>query len=138
MIYGEKAYFDYINAQGGVNGRKIDYKYALDDGGNPSQFTQLANDLVNQDHVFAVTGVASLFFSPNILVESKTPTYGYNVTANWAGPPNLFAAGGSVQFLPSIAPQVAYVAQAAKAPKIGMVAYGVAASAAACQAQTRG
>jgi branched-chain amino acid transport system substrate-binding protein len=39
VIYGEKAYFDYINAQGGVNGRKIDYKYALDDGGNPSQFT---------------------------------------------------------------------------------------------------
>ena len=38
VIYGEKAYFDYINAKGGVNGRKIDYKYALDDGGNPSQF----------------------------------------------------------------------------------------------------
>jgi branched-chain amino acid transport system substrate-binding protein len=32
LIYGEKAYFDYINAQGGVNGRKIDYRYALDDG----------------------------------------------------------------------------------------------------------
>ena len=138
VIYGEKAYFDYINAQGGVNGRKIDYKYALDDGGNPSQFTQLAEDLVNQDHVFAVTGVASLFFSPNIVVESKTPTYGYNVTANWAGPPNLFAAGGSVQYLPSIAPEVAYVARAAKATKIGMVAYGVAASAAACQAADKG
>ena len=117
VIYGEKAYFDYINALGGVNGRKIDYKYALDDGGNPSQFTQLADDLVNQDHVFAVTGVASLFFSPNIVVESKTPTYGYNVTANWAGPPNLFAAGGSVQHLPSIAPQVAYVARAPKPPR---------------------
>src|SRR5450631_2231275 len=35
LIYGEKAYYDYINAQGGVNGRMIDYKYALDDGGNP-------------------------------------------------------------------------------------------------------
>ena len=31
LIYGEKAYFDYIDAQGGINGRKIDYKYALDD-----------------------------------------------------------------------------------------------------------
>ena len=29
LIYGEKAYYQYINAQGGVNGRKIDYKYAL-------------------------------------------------------------------------------------------------------------
>jgi branched-chain amino acid transport system substrate-binding protein len=98
----------------------------------------VAEDLVNQDHVFAVTGVASLFFSPNVLVESKIPTYGYNVTANWAGPPNLFAAGGSVQYLPSIAPEVAYVARAAKATKIGMVAYGVAASAAACQAADAG
>lgn len=133
LIYGEKAYFDYINAKGGINGRKIDYKYALDDGGNPSQFTQLASDLVNQDHVFAVTGVASLFFSPNILVEAKIPTYGYNVTANWQGPRNLFAAGGSVQYLPTLAPDVAYVARAAKATKIGIVAYGVAASAAACQ-----
>jgi ABC-type branched-subunit amino acid transport system substrate-binding protein len=138
VIYGERAYFDYINAQGGVNGRTIDYKYALDDGGNPSQFTQLAEDLVNQDHVFAVTGVASLFFTPNVVVEAKIPTYGYNVTANWNGPPNLFAAGGSVQYLASIAPYVSYVARAAKATKIGMVAYGVAASAAACQAADQG
>ena len=84
LIYGEEAYFKYINAQGGINGRQINLKYTLDDGGNPSQFTQLANTLINQDHVFAVTGVATAFFSPNIFVESKTPTYGYNVTANWS------------------------------------------------------
>ena len=96
MIQGEKAYFDYINAQGGVNGRKIDYKYPLDDGGNPTTFNQLANTLINQDHVFAVTGIGTAFFSPNLFVESNIPTYGYNVTGNWAGAKNLFAAGGSV------------------------------------------
>ena len=101
LIYGEKAYYQYINAQGGVNGRKIDYKYALDDGGNPTTFNQLANTLINQDHVFAVTGVATAFFSPNLFVESGIPTYGYNVTGNWAGPKNLFAAGGSVQYYPA-------------------------------------
>ena len=84
LIYGEEGYFKYINAQGGINGRQINLKYTLDDGGNPSQFTQLANTLINQDHVFAVTGVATAFFTPNIFVESKTPTYGYNVTNNWA------------------------------------------------------
>src|SRR6202522_1600259 len=83
LIYGEKAYYDYINAQGGINGRKIDYKYALDDGGNPSEFTQLANTLINQDHVFAVTGIATAFFTPSLFVEAGTPTYGYNVTENW-------------------------------------------------------
>ena len=86
LIYGEKAYYDYINAQGGVNGRKIDYKYALDDGGNPTTFNQLANTLINQDHVFAVTGVATAFFSPNLFVESGIPTYGYNVTGQLGGP----------------------------------------------------
>jgi branched-chain amino acid transport system substrate-binding protein len=134
LIYGEEAYFKYINAQGGINGRLINLKYTLDDGGNPSQFTQLANTLINQDHVFAVTGVATAFFSPNVFVESKTPTYGYNVTENWNGPPNLFAAGGSVIYTPAEAPGVAFVARSAKATKIAIVAYGVASSAAACQA----
>jgi ABC-type branched-subunit amino acid transport system substrate-binding protein len=138
LIYGEKAYFDYINAQGGINGRKINLQYTLDDGGNPSQFTQLASTLINQDHVFAVTGVATAFFTPNIFVESKTPTYGYNVTNNWAGPANLFAAYGSVQYLPAGAPGDAYVTRAAKGTKVALVAYGVASSAAACQAAAAG
>jgi ABC-type branched-subunit amino acid transport system substrate-binding protein len=134
LIYGEKAYYQYINAQGGVNGRKIDYKYALDDGGNPTTFNQLANTLINQDHVFAVTGVATAFFSPNLFTESGIPTYGYNVTGNWAGPSNLFAAGGSVQYYPAEGPIVGYVSKQTKSPKIAFVAYGVAASASACQA----
>src|ERR1700733_2142318 len=136
LIYGEKAYYDYINASGGVNGRKIDYKYALDDGGNPTTFNQLANTLINQDHVFAVTGVATAFFSPNLFVESGIPTYGYNVTGNWQGPANLFAAGGSVQYYPAAGPQVSYVPrQTQKSPSISFVAYGVAASAASCQSE---
>jgi branched-chain amino acid transport system substrate-binding protein len=136
LIYGEKAYYDYINAQGGVNGRKINYQYALDDGGNPTTFNQLANTLINQDHVFAVTGVATAFFSPNLFVESGIPTYGYNVTGNWQGPSNLFAAGGSVQYYPAGAPEVAYLARKTqKSPSIAFVAYGVAASAAACQSE---
>src|ERR1700735_1736562 len=136
LIYGEKAYYSYINAQGGVNGRKINYKYALDDGGNPTTFNQLANTLINQDHVFAVTGVATAFFSPNLFTESGIPTYGYNVTGNWAGPLNLFAATGSVNDSQAAGPQVTYVARATqKKPSIAFIAYGVAASAASCQAE---
>jgi branched-chain amino acid transport system substrate-binding protein len=136
LIYGEKAYFAYINAQGGVNGRKINYQYALDDGGNPTTFNQLANTLINQDHVFAVTGVGTAFFSPNLFVEAKIPTYGYDVTGNWAGPANLFAAGGSVQYYQAGAPQVAYVARHTQSkPSIAFIAYGIAASADACQAE---
>ena len=104
LIYGEKAYYQYINAQGGVNGRKIDYKYALDDGGNPTTFNQLANTLINQDHVFAVTGVATAFFSPNLFVESGIPTYGYNVTGNWAGPDEPVRRGRLGAVLPGRGP----------------------------------
>jgi ABC-type branched-subunit amino acid transport system substrate-binding protein len=136
LIYGEKAYFDYINAQGGVNGRKINYKYELDDGGSPTTFNQLANTLINQDHVFAVTGVGTAFFSPSLFVQAGIPTYGYNVTGNWAGAPNLFAAGGSVEYYQAGAPEVAYVARKTESkPSIAFIAYNVAASAVACQAE---
>ena len=136
--YGEKAYFDYIDAQGGINGRKIDYKYALDDAGNVTTFNQLASTLINQDHVFAITGVATASFAPNYFVEAKIPTYGYNVSGNWAGPDNLFAAGGSVIYYPAEAPELAFVAKHVKAKSVAFLAYGVASSAAACQAAASG
>ena len=138
LIYGEKAYFDYVDAQGGINGRKIDYKYALDDAGNVTTFNQLASTLINQDHVFAITGVASASFAPNYFVEAKIPTYGYNVSGNWAGPPNLFAAGGSVIYYPAEGPEIAYVANKVKATSVAFLAYGVASSADACQAAAKG
>ncbi|HEY3843223.1 MAG TPA: ABC transporter substrate-binding protein [Acidimicrobiales bacterium] len=138
LIYGERAYFDYINAKGGINGRKIAYKYALDDGGSGSTFNQLAGTLINQDHVFAITGVATAFFSPNIVAEAKVPTYGYNVTENWAGPSNLFAAGGSVIYLPPEAAETAYVMNKTKSKSIAIVAYGIASSNAACAAAAFG
>ena len=51
----EAAYFDYVNAHGGVNGRKIIFKY-YDDAYNPAQTVPLTKKLVEQDHVFAVYG----------------------------------------------------------------------------------
>jgi len=47
------AYFKYVNAAGGVNGRKITYKY-LDDGYNPSQTVSVVRQLVQQDRVAAL------------------------------------------------------------------------------------
>ncbi|MFF5180217.1 ABC transporter substrate-binding protein [Micromonospora sp. NPDC000316] len=48
-----KAYFDYVNANGGVHGRKITYKI-MDDGYNPANTQQVVRQLVLQDKVFAV------------------------------------------------------------------------------------
>ena len=52
---GAKAYFDYVNAHGGVNGRKIDFRYQ-DDGYNPTQTVKVTKELVLQDHIFAMMG----------------------------------------------------------------------------------
>ena len=47
------AYFKYVNAHGGVNGRKINYTY-LDDQYNPTSTTTQTRKLVLQDQVFAM------------------------------------------------------------------------------------
>lgn len=138
LVPGVRAYFDYLDAQGGVNGRKLVLAHSLDDGGNPSQFNQLANTLINQDHVFAVVGVATAFFSPNIFLETGTPVYGYNVTGNWSPGQNLFAAGGSVQVYADGEPSVNWWAQQVHATNVGLVALGVTSSNASCEAFGKG
>ena len=53
VALGAEAYFKYVNDRGGVNGRKIDYRY-LDDAYNPAQTVQVTRQLVEQDKVFAI------------------------------------------------------------------------------------
>lgn len=50
---GAKAYFDYVNDQGGINGRKVNY-IVRDDGYNPTNTAAVTNQLVLQDKVFAM------------------------------------------------------------------------------------
>jgi branched-chain amino acid transport system substrate-binding protein len=50
---GETAYFSYVNAHGGVNGRSIDYR-VYDDAYDPSKSVPLVHQLITQDNVFAI------------------------------------------------------------------------------------
>lgn len=52
---GARAVFDYINDNGGINGRKIEYRVE-DDGYNPTKTVEVVKKLVLQDEVFAVLG----------------------------------------------------------------------------------
>jgi ABC-type branched-subunit amino acid transport system substrate-binding protein len=47
------AYFSYVNAHGGVYGRKIVYKF-LDDGYDPTKTSQVVRQLALQNQVFAI------------------------------------------------------------------------------------
>jgi branched-chain amino acid transport system substrate-binding protein len=82
---GAKAYFDYVNGKGGVNGRKISYTY-YDDAYNPAQTVQATRRLVEQDKVFAVFN--SVGTANNLAIRDYL---------NAAKVPQLFAGDGSQQ-----------------------------------------
>ncbi|WP_448625800.1 ABC transporter substrate-binding protein [Geodermatophilus sp. URMC 64] len=52
---GVQAYFDWVNENGGVNGRQIEYVYR-DDGYNPTNTASVVNELVLEEEVFAIAG----------------------------------------------------------------------------------
>jgi branched-chain amino acid transport system substrate-binding protein len=80
---GAKAYFDYVNAHGGVYGRKIEYRY-YDDGYDPSRTVQLTRQLVEKDKVFAIFN--SIGTANNIAIRDYL---------NAMKVPQLFAGDGS-------------------------------------------
>src|SRR5882762_3462808 len=51
----EAAYYEMINAKGGVNGRKIRF-ISLDDGYSPPKTVEQTRKLVEQEEVFAIIG----------------------------------------------------------------------------------
>jgi branched-chain amino acid transport system substrate-binding protein len=91
--YGAKAYFQMINDQGGVNGRKIDF-ITRDGQYQPGQTLQAARQLVQQDKVFALFHVlgtptnAAIFDYvdqvkvPNLLVETGASMFGSDPKAH--------------------------------------------------------
>lgn len=58
-----KAYFDVVNASGGVNGRRIEYVSLLE-GKNPAQAASSANKLINDLDVIALVGGSGLLDCP--------------------------------------------------------------------------
>ena len=71
----EQAYYAYVNAHGGVFGRKIN-DIVLDDQYDPSQTVPQTTKLVEQDHVFAVVGslgTAPIFSTWQYLNKNKIP-----------------------------------------------------------------
>ncbi|UGQ11935.1 ABC transporter substrate-binding protein [Yinghuangia sp. ASG 101] len=76
---GAKARFMMANDEGGINGRKVDYIGAEDDGQDPGRTTTAVRKLVQQEHVFAVVPVNTVVFSGagEFLNTNKTPYIGW-------------------------------------------------------------
>ncbi|MBK3572803.1 ABC transporter substrate-binding protein [Streptomyces sp. MBT65] len=88
---GGDAYFKMVNAQGGINGRKITWT-VKDNAADPQQTVQIARELVGQDKVVAIvnangTSQAEAAF-PFVLNQSKVPVLNeVGGSASWYEPP---------------------------------------------------
>ncbi len=80
------AYFDKVNAEGGINGRKIKY-IALDDGYNPAKTVEMARKLVEEDE-------ALLVFNPL----GTPPNTAIQKYLNQKKVPQLFVATGATKW----------------------------------------
>ncbi len=126
---GVKAYFDKINDEGGIYGRKLVLAAERDD--------KLANNkaevqgLLTQDNVFAVLPVATLLFTgADLLVQEKVPTFGWNINGEWSGTPadpraNLFGQAGSYICFTCASPVLPWLLGQAGRHKVGLLAYAV-------------
>jgi branched-chain amino acid transport system substrate-binding protein len=87
-VYGhaQTAYFQMINEQGGINGRKINL-ISLDNGYNPPKALEQTRKLVEEDNVLAIAGF--LGTAPNTSVQKYL---------NGKKVPNLFLTSGADRF----------------------------------------
>ncbi|KAB2838802.1 MAG: ABC transporter substrate-binding protein, partial [Burkholderiales bacterium] len=90
---GALAYFEYVNGQGGVHGRKIVLK-SLDDGYEPSRTVTNTKKFVDEERVFALFGYVgtptSLAAKP-YFVSGKLPFFGAFTGADaLRNPPNRY------------------------------------------------
>ncbi|WP_409493004.1 ABC transporter substrate-binding protein [Amycolatopsis sp. cmx-11-12] len=83
---GHQAYYDYVNANGGINGRKIEF-VVKDDGYNPTNTSAVTNELVLKEEIFAMVGGLG------------TPTHSAVVDfLNNSKVPDLFVSSGSLRW----------------------------------------
>jgi branched-chain amino acid transport system substrate-binding protein len=87
---GASAYFEMLNASGGINGRKVDF-ITEDNAFDPQQTLQIARKMISRDGVQAIvttngTAATEATF-PFVLQQSKVPIFGtYGGSAAWYDP----------------------------------------------------
>lgn len=96
LMRGVKLYFQVVNEQGGINGRKVDFQ-TCDDAENPNQNKSCAQKLIEGSGVFALVGNSTDTYSAASYVNSKgVPDIGsYPIGNAYYKYPYLFAVIGS-------------------------------------------
>jgi ABC-type branched-subunit amino acid transport system substrate-binding protein len=119
---GIQAYFDMVNADGGIYGRKLVISKKRDD--QMGQNAQTVQASLAEDDAFATFVATTLFTGAPALAKAKMPTFIWNINPEFTGNPTFFAQLGSLCFgcpgkiIPWLAEQLG-------AEKVAILAYGV-------------
>jgi branched-chain amino acid transport system substrate-binding protein len=127
-VDGCKARIGRANAQGGVNGRKIEVEF-VDDASSPDNLKN-AQDLVQNRKVFAVINDSALaFFSYRYLVGAGVPVVGGGYDGNYyydKGNESIFSGLGSASPVPGLTyDSGARLMKKLGGTKFGVVGYGI-------------
>ncbi|MFA5885510.1 MAG: ABC transporter substrate-binding protein [Acidimicrobiia bacterium] len=130
---GAQAYFDQVNKDGGVFGKKLKVVKVIDDQSRTSKDLLGARSLVEESKVFAAFVASQTFAGADVFAKAGTPTFGYNIQTDWSKGPNLFGTYGSYLCLTDC-PQwpTAFVAQQLGAKHVAVFAYGSSPQSADC------
>jgi ABC-type branched-subunit amino acid transport system substrate-binding protein len=84
---GVKARFARANADGGVNGRKIDFTGCENDGGDQQQFLSLTKQIVQQDKAFGMITIEGVIpqASFDFMSQQQVPYTGWGFLAGFCG-----------------------------------------------------
>ncbi|MBK5100185.1 MAG: ABC transporter substrate-binding protein [Desulfobacteraceae bacterium] len=108
---GTGCYFDMINAEGGIHGRKITY-FLRDDGYMPPRTKAIAKELVENKQIFAFAsgvGSATGMAVKRYLHKNRVPWIGPAAgTTHWAYPPTKYLFGVYPLYLDEAAIMVNY------------------------------
>lgn len=98
FVDGIQAYFDMVNSEGGIYGRRLVISVKRDDGFINNQQTVKAS--LAEDHAFATFIATALFGgAPDIgATNPPMPTFTWNINQEFAGKPNIFGTMGAVCF----------------------------------------
>ncbi|WP_418960016.1 ABC transporter substrate-binding protein [Streptomyces tritici] len=98
---GARARYARANAEGGINGRRIEYLGAEDDGQDPARNLAAARGLVQQERVFAVAPMSSVTFAgADFLDAQRVPTVGWGTLPSFCGPKHIYGFNGCLVPMP--------------------------------------
>jgi ABC-type branched-subunit amino acid transport system substrate-binding protein len=119
---GIQAYFDFVNSQGGVYGRKLVLSEKVDDALGSNQAKAL--EIVSANDTFGTFSAAQLATGWGDLAKAGIPTYVWMINpAEASGHPEIFG-NREVVCITCTQRWVAYTASLAHAKKFGSLGYG--------------